>query len=162
MSAKSIHKPHILPLSAYFGVALALLVMTVVTVAAASVDFGEWNLIIAMLIAIFKATLVALIFMHLFWDDKFYSIVFVSSLVFLGFFLTLTMYDTLKREGIYTERGRPIVPAAIIYDSPENSASESGLSDSLEIESSQVAGDSALDANGEDTAASEDEDWGFE
>ncbi len=157
MSTKAAHKPHILPLSVYFGVAFALLVMTVVTVYAASIDFGEWNLVIAMLIAIFKASLVALIFMHLFWDDKFLAIVFVSSLVFLGFFLTLTMFDTLKRDKIYMERGGPIVPAAVIYK-----ASEGVVADSLKVDSSAAAGDSAQAADEEDTAASEDENWGFE
>ncbi len=157
MSAETSNKPHILPLSVYFGVAAVLLVMTFVTVWAASFDFGEYNVIIAMVIAVFKASLVALIFMHLFWDNKIYSVAFVSSLVFLGFFLTLTMYDTLNRGDIYTERDRPIVPAAVIYESLEPAAGESEtiVEDSLSQDEFEDESDST------DTSA-EDEDWGFE
>ena len=56
---------HILPFKYYVRVCLALLVLTVITVAASRVDFGMLNLVIAMLIASIKAMLVALYFMHL-------------------------------------------------------------------------------------------------
>ncbi len=153
MSTKTSDKPHVLPLSVYFGVAITLLLMTGLTVEAASFDFGEWNVVIAMFIAIVKASLVALIFMHLFWDSKIYTVVFVSSLVFLGFFLTLTMFDTLQRDRIYAERNLPIVPAAIIYDATDSSKSESEA----------VVEDSTLEDTtvGVDTSAVE-EDWSFE
>ena len=45
------HVPHVLPLKFYLGVWIALMVLTVVTVAAASFDLGEFNIYVAMLIA---------------------------------------------------------------------------------------------------------------
>ena len=62
---------HVLPLKVYLGVAAALLFLTVVTVAVSVVDFGHLvgmpalNLIVALAIATLKASLVAAIFMHL-------------------------------------------------------------------------------------------------
>lgn len=60
---------HILPFKVYVSVLLALLVLTVITVAAAQVDFGAFNMVIAMLIASIKALIVALFFMHLKYEN---------------------------------------------------------------------------------------------
>ena len=51
--------------SLYLGVLLALLFLTIITVAVSRVDFGSLNVIVAMLIASIKALLVLLFFMHL-------------------------------------------------------------------------------------------------
>ena len=91
------HVPHILPFATYVKTLAALLVLTVITVAASYVNFGAANLWIAMAIATVKASVVALIFMHLFWDHKFHSIVLVMSLIFLGVFISFTMFDTEAR-----------------------------------------------------------------
>lgn len=63
---------HILPRKHYLLTGAALLVLTVITVAAASVDWGEMtglgfaaNITVAMVIATVKATLVLMIFMHM-------------------------------------------------------------------------------------------------
>ena len=56
---------------AYIGVFIALAIGTVVTVAASTVNFGgHWNMVIALAIALFKASLVAAIFMHLKWEKS--------------------------------------------------------------------------------------------
>lgn len=53
----------------YVLVFVLLLLATVLTVAVSRVDFhGQWNVVIAVLIAAFKASLVAAIFMHLRWE----------------------------------------------------------------------------------------------
>jgi cytochrome c oxidase subunit 4 len=53
----------------YIFVFGALAVGTVVTVAASMVNFGgHWNMVVALAIALFKASLVAAIFMHLKWE----------------------------------------------------------------------------------------------
>jgi cytochrome c oxidase subunit 4 len=56
---------HASPYSTYLYIFIALLVLTVLTVAVTRFDFGNWNLVVAMLIASVKAMLVALYFMHL-------------------------------------------------------------------------------------------------
>jgi len=108
---------HILSLKVYFGVATALLVLTIVTVVVAQFQFGEFNLLFAMVIAALKASLVALFFMHLKYDSKIYMVVFIGSLMFLAVFVIFTMFDTLRRGDIYDEVAHPIKNARI-YDQP--------------------------------------------
>ena len=105
---KSAHVHHVIPLKIYLGIGATLLVLTIVTVAVALVDLGPFNLIVAMAIATVKASLVAMIFMHLYYDNKFYLMIFLSSLLFVGIFISITMIDTLRRGDIYPELGGPI------------------------------------------------------
>jgi cytochrome c oxidase subunit 4 len=55
---------HVVPVPTFTKVLLALLVLTVITVLAAKVDMGKWNIVGALVIASVKASLVILIFMH--------------------------------------------------------------------------------------------------
>jgi cytochrome c oxidase subunit 4 len=109
------HKHHILPLWMYLSVAATLLVMTGVTIGAAYIDFNHltgiasMNFIIAMLIATFKAGLVALIFMHLWFDNKFYLFALVSAIGCLLIFIALTMSDTEFRGKVNPIEKGPIV-----------------------------------------------------
>lgn len=101
------HVPHVLPLKLYIATWLTLLVLTVVTVAASYVDLGSANLAIALLIATVKAGVVAFIFMHLRWDHRFHTLIFLSSLIFLAIFIGFTMFDTANRgraEAVEAER----------------------------------------------------------
>lgn len=84
----------------YAKVLGALLALTAVTVAAAGVDFGAGNTVIALAIASVKASLVALFFMHLRHEKPMNAIIFVSGLVFLGVFLTICAIDLDTREEI--------------------------------------------------------------
>lgn len=113
--SKSTH--HILPLRVYLSVGAALLVLTAVTVAISFFHFGPFNLLVAMLIAALKATLVALFFMHLKYDNKLYMIIFVTAVVFLAVFIILTMFDTMRRADVYDIEAKPIRDKAVIYDS---------------------------------------------
>lgn len=101
------HVPHVLPLKVYIATWLMLLVLTIVTVGASYVDLGAANLAIAIIIATMKAGVVAFIFMHLKWDQKFHTLIFASSLIFLAIFIGFTMFDTANRgraEEIEAER----------------------------------------------------------
>ncbi len=84
---------HVVELKILFGVLVGLLILTWVTVAASWVDLGNWNVVIAIAIACVKASLVALFFMHLFWDKRFNAVVFVSSIAFLSIFIALSLMD---------------------------------------------------------------------
>jgi len=54
---------------AYIGVFVTLAILTVVTVAVSRIHFsGSGNIVVALVIAMFKASLVAAIFMHLKWE----------------------------------------------------------------------------------------------
>ncbi|MBD3299536.1 MAG: hypothetical protein GF341_12830, partial [candidate division Zixibacteria bacterium] len=92
-----------------------LLVLTVITVLAAQVDLGAWNIVVALLIASVKASLVAFIFMHLYYDNKLYFLIFVVSVAFLALLIGLSMADTERRADLYEEVGKPIREHAIIY-----------------------------------------------
>jgi cytochrome c oxidase subunit 4 len=74
---------HIIPIDTYLKVFGTLIVLTVITVLAARVDFGALNAVVAFAIATVKAVLVAAIFMHLKYDDKMNRVIIVSSVFFL-------------------------------------------------------------------------------
>ena len=86
-----------------------LITLTLVTLAASWVNLGERSLLIAMGIATVKASLVALYFMHLRYDNPFNALIFVTALTFLGIFLSLTLLDALQYAPNYrVEMNRPI------------------------------------------------------
>ena len=110
------HHPHVLPLTIYMGVGGALFVLTGITVAVAQVDLGgSLNLIVAMVVATIKASLVVLFFMHLLYDNKLYALVFCLGLFMLTVFIVETMFDTLRRDDLYEYRASPLQKEAIIY-----------------------------------------------
>src|SRR5262249_25062947 len=76
---------------------MALLFLTIITVAAASFNFGQANVVIALAIATVKASLVALFFMHLRWDKPVNSIIGMAGFLFLGIFLMFDFLDVGSR-----------------------------------------------------------------
>ena len=93
------HRPahHVASLGMYFGVFIALLVLTVLTVAASRVDIGALNTPLAMAIAIVKAALVILFFMHVIHSSRLTWVVVVSSFLWLAVLFVLTFADYLTR-----------------------------------------------------------------
>lgn len=85
---------HLVPISTLVWTALALLFLTCVTVTVRYVDIGEFNVVIALGIAVLKATLVALFFMHLRWDRPFNQLIFVVCISFVVLLIALTVLDT--------------------------------------------------------------------
>ena len=72
-----------------------LLMLTLLTVLATKVDFGaNINLAVGLLIAVTKATLVILFFMHLRYDKLFHTVVFCSALLGGSLFVGFTLMDT--------------------------------------------------------------------
>ena len=72
---------HIVPLRIYVSIFAALLVGTALTVWAGLHDFpGQLNVIIALTIAVVKATLVVLYFMHVRYSSRLIWVVFTSAL----------------------------------------------------------------------------------
>jgi cytochrome c oxidase subunit 4 len=85
---------HTTPVSLLFGILAALLVLTVLTVSVTAIDLGQQgNLIVAMVIATVKAGLVCTFFMHLLWDKKFNAVLFLTSVLFMILFLSMTSAD---------------------------------------------------------------------
>ncbi len=114
------HKIHIIPVKVYVMIALVLIILTAITVAVSFIDLGAYNVTVALAIASVKALLVAFIFMHLFYDNKIYLVIFSMALIFLTIFITLTMFDTTTRGAIYEEKEGPIIKEAPIYNNKSN------------------------------------------
>ena len=88
---------HVVPIKIYFGIFAALIALTFLTVFAAYRDLGELNVIVAVAIAVTKATLVVLFFMHVKYSDRLTWIVVISGFFFLAILLVLTLADYLAR-----------------------------------------------------------------
>jgi len=92
------HEHHVVSWKLLTVVFLALMVLTILTVAAINVDLGPLNIIVALGIALVKAMLVVLIFMHIWWDRGFHGLLIASSLGFVTLFIGFTMLDTWQYE----------------------------------------------------------------
>jgi cytochrome c oxidase subunit 4 len=85
---------HVMPLKVLLRVWGTLLALTVLTVGVAAVDLGRLNLEIALAIAVVKASLVLLFFMHMRYDRPMNAIVFISALLFFMLFVSLALLDS--------------------------------------------------------------------
>jgi cytochrome c oxidase subunit 4 len=88
---------HVVPLRVYLLVFASLLVLTATTVAAAFVDLGTLNNVVAMGIAALKATLVVLFFMHVRYSTRLTGLVIGSGLFALAIMIGLTLIDYATR-----------------------------------------------------------------
>lgn len=96
------HEHHVVSWQLLTIVFLALMVLTILTVAAINVDLGPLNLPVAMGIALVKAVLVVLIFMHIWWDRAFHGLCILGSLGFVTLFIGFVMIDTWQYEPTIT------------------------------------------------------------
>ena len=84
----------------YLKVWLGLLAFTGLTVYAASIPMGPYNTLVALLIATAKASLVALFFMHLKYDDRRFHIMISMLVLTMLIIFSLTYLDTTVRSVI--------------------------------------------------------------
>jgi len=89
---------HIVPIRVYAGVFLALMAGTTLTVFAAFHDFPwQFNTVIALTIAVIKATLVVLYFMHVRYSSRLIWVIVASALFWLAILFALTFSDYWTR-----------------------------------------------------------------
>jgi len=88
---------HVVPLRVYYLVFAALIVGTYITVQVSFFDLGEWNTVVALAVAVTKAALVVLFFMHVRYSTRLTWVVVVGSVFWLGILLALTFSDYLTR-----------------------------------------------------------------
>ena len=91
---------HVAPLSLYLRIFATLIVLTVLTVAVAFFDFGAFNDVIMLTIAITKATLVILYFMHVRWSGKLVWLFAASGFLWLLILFAITFADVISRDWI--------------------------------------------------------------
>ncbi len=89
---------HVVPLGVYLLIFFALMVGTVLTVGAAYVELGWLNTPVALLIAIVKATLVVLFFMHVRYNTPLMWMFAAGGFFFLVILLVLTLQDYYSRD----------------------------------------------------------------
>ena len=74
---------------------IALMVLTVITVGATRIDLGaNYNLALAMAIAVVKATVVLLFFMHLRYDKLFHSVMICGGILAAALFVGFALMDS--------------------------------------------------------------------
>ena len=88
---------HVVPIGIYWGIWATLIVCTGLTVLAASIDLGIFNIVVALLIATFKGTLVVLFFMHLRYSSKLTMVTVIAALFWLFIMFSLTLTDYMTR-----------------------------------------------------------------
>jgi cytochrome c oxidase subunit IV len=102
---------HVASIKTLVGTGGTLLMLTILTVLATRIDFGaNINLAIAMVIAVTKATLVILFFMHLRYDRLFHTVVFVSAICAASLFVGFTLMDSSQYQ--HTNIWSPSEPPA--------------------------------------------------
>jgi len=88
---------HIVSPKLYVVIFFSLMVFTLLTVFAATRDFGRWNIVIALVIATIKASLVILFFMHGKYSARRTKLVIVAGFFWLAIMLGLTLADYSTR-----------------------------------------------------------------
>lgn len=94
----------------YGAIFAALVTLTILTVGQSYFDLGRLNIVIVILIASMKASLVVAFFMHLRWDNKFNALMFICGLMFIGVFFAYTFNDVERRGELDADQNVLILP----------------------------------------------------
>jgi cytochrome c oxidase subunit IV len=87
----------IVPKSTYYAIFAALMVLTGVTTTVAFFDLGVMNAVVALSIAVLKASLVVLFFMHLKYSSRMVWVIGGAAIFWLGILLVLILSDYATR-----------------------------------------------------------------
>jgi cytochrome c oxidase subunit IV len=88
---------HILPKKTYLLVFAALILLTALTTVVAYIDLGPYNTVAALVIAVCKACLVVLFFMHLKYQVGMTRVVLLAAVLWLAILIVLTASDVFTR-----------------------------------------------------------------
>ncbi len=97
MAEHTDHVGHIIPAKMYVLIWAILMVLTATTVFAATIELHVFNIVLALLIATIKGTLVVLFFMHLRYSTKLTMVTVIASIFWLFILFSLTMTDYITR-----------------------------------------------------------------
>ena len=90
----------------YYKIFAALMVLLVLTVVAAELPLGQWNIIVALGIAMVKAALILLFFMHFRDSDHLTWLVGAATVVWFIILIALTLNDYWSRDWIASMPGK--------------------------------------------------------
>ncbi len=96
---------HVVPPKLLLAVYAVLLALTVITVKVTDIEMGNFNIWVALLVALIKASVVALYFMHLRWDSPFNAIILIAALFFVVIFIGVAVLDSREYKVNYTKPG---------------------------------------------------------
>ena len=88
---------HIVPPRIYIIVGTILLILTGLTVAASYAEMGIFNPVVAILIAVIKATIVVLFFMHVKYSSKLTKLTVAGGVFTFLVLISLTLADYFTR-----------------------------------------------------------------
>jgi cytochrome c oxidase subunit 4 len=88
---------HIVTKKQYATVFGILMALTLVTTAVGMMDLRQWNVVVALTIAVIKASLVVLFFMHIYWSTTLNKLAVLAGIAWLGLLLWLTLTDIFSR-----------------------------------------------------------------
>jgi len=88
---------HVVPVRVYVSVFLALIVLTFTTVAVSELELGELNVVVAITIAVIKASLVVWFFMHLNQSTSMTKLFAGAGLFWIAILLTFVFSDYVSR-----------------------------------------------------------------
>ena len=88
---------HVISLKTYLLVFFALLVLLALTVLAREIEDPALNLVVALTIAVTKAVLIVLFFMHVRYNSFVIRVVVLSGFLWLGILITFTVSDYMTR-----------------------------------------------------------------
>ncbi len=89
---------HVIPVRVYLAVITVLMILTAVTVWAAFLDFGALNTVIAVGIAVVKALLVVMFFMHLKYSSRVLWVYAGAGAAFFLLMIALMLSDYRSRD----------------------------------------------------------------
>jgi cytochrome c oxidase subunit 4 len=96
---------HVVPPRLLLAVYGVLLVLTILTVAVTNFELGDFNVWVALAIALVKAGVVALYFMHLRWDSPFNALSLIAALFFVAIFIGIAVLDSKEYKPNYARPG---------------------------------------------------------
>jgi cytochrome c oxidase subunit 4 len=88
---------HILPYKILSVVWIILLILTFITYRISQINLGYLNVLVALLIATTKATLVVLFFMHLKYESNVIRYMVLTVFLILAIFIGFTFFDVSYR-----------------------------------------------------------------
>src|ERR1044071_3645867 len=109
---------HISPKSTYYAIFAALMILTAITVGVAFIHLGSLNFPVALAIAILKATLVILFFMHVKYSSRLTKMIVGMAFFFLAILLLLTLTDYGSRGWYTSPRGSATAGTQVTVTGP--------------------------------------------
>lgn len=97
---------HLLPIKTYLKVFVALLFMIFVNIGISKLPIPSFWMVVGLVsVAIVQTILVAVFFMELIHEDRFYAFVFGSSILFMLLFFVITLFELRGRDFFSQDEG---------------------------------------------------------